>query len=129
MSVKTVLMIEDDPLVMETICDNLEMRGFQTIRAGNALKGLTKLVEFDVDIVLLDINMPDLDGIETLKNIKKNDKTKNIPVLMLTGDAKKEIITQCLATGIADYIVKPVNADKLVTRIKKALEKAKTHKT
>ncbi|MEM7679962.1 MAG: response regulator [Pseudomonadota bacterium] len=127
MGTTTILMIEDDALVLDTICDNLELKNFKTIRKRTAIEGLKTLVEYDVDLILLDINMPDLNGVETLKKIKQNDNTKDIPVLMLTGDSQKDVIQECIEAGIADYIVKPIDSGKLVPRIHKALKKPQSN--
>ena len=75
------------------------------------------------DIVLLDIMMPDMDGFETLKRIRGNDKLKTLPVIMLTSLNEMDDVKKCVGLGANDYVLKPYNIEDLKSRIEKHMVK------
>jgi CheY-like chemotaxis protein len=119
-----ILLIEDDAMVVRMYQRKLELEGFKVNLAFNGEEGLAALKKEKPDFILLDIMMPKMNGIETLKAIKADPNFKDIPVVMLTnlGD-KPEDVQKCKEMGALDYWVKAnVPLKDLVERIKKILE-------
>lgn len=76
-----------------------------------------------IDIVLMDVDMPDMDGIETVSKIREMEDIKDIPVMFFTAMASKETVEKCMAVGMVDYIVKPYKPEELLERLEKFFEK------
>lgn len=125
-SLAKILIIDDNPKLME---DALPMYGYEVFSAKDGLQGIKILDENpDFDIVLLDVVMPNLDGWETLKAIRKNSKISQIPIIMLTSvsDANKQI--SGLKFGADDYVVKPFVLPNLLARIEALLRRSTWNK-
>ncbi len=121
-----ILIIDDNPKLME---DSLPMYGYEVKAATDGLMGLKILnEENDFDLILLDVVMPNLDGWEVLKAIRKDDKIASIPIIMLTSvnDANKQI--SGLKFGADDYIVKPFVLPNLLARIEALLRRSNWNK-
>lgn len=121
-----ILIIDDNPKLME---DSLPMYGYEVKAAIDGLMGLKILnEENDFDLILLDVVMPNLDGWEVLKAIRKDDKIASIPIIMLTSvnDANKQI--SGLKFGADDYIVKPFVLPNLLARIEALLRRSNWNK-
>jgi CheY-like chemotaxis protein len=94
----------------------LERQGMEVIYAENGLLGIEKLSENpDVDMVLMDVMMPEMGGIEATQEIRKIAQFKNLPIIMLTAKAMKGDREKCLEAGASDYITKPVDTDHLLS--------------
>ena len=103
---KSVLIIEDEKILSNTIKDELEDEGLVVLQAFDGEEGLKMTKEVKPDIILLDIIMPKLDGMETLKAIKADSTIKNIPVVILTVHGDLEKITNTIALGAKAYFIK-----------------------
>ena len=125
-SLAKILIIDDQPKLME---DALPMYGYEVKVATDGLTGLKELDENpEYDLILLDVVMPNLDGWETLKAIRKNEKISKIPIIMLTSvnEANKQI--SGLKFGADDYIVKPFVLPNLLARIEALLRRSMWNK-
>jgi DNA-binding response OmpR family regulator len=102
-----ILLVEDDPMIVRMYQRKLENDGFKVSLAFNGEEGLAAVKNDRPDIILLDIMMPKMNGIETLKAVKADALTKDIPVIILTnlGD-RPEDVQKCKELGAADYLVK-----------------------
>ncbi len=118
-----ILIIDDEKDIVETIEYNLKKEGFATHKSFDGINGLKLAKEIIPDLVLLDLMLPGLSGIELCKALKKDPKTAKIPVIMLT--AKKQEVDKVvgLEVGADDYIVKPFSMKELVARIKAILRR------
>lgn len=116
---KKILIIEDDVSIAELQKDYLEVANFDVIMCDNGLQGLKILQDSQVDLLILDIMLPGMDGLEILRSMKED---KDIPVLLVS--AKKEEIDKIkgLSLGADDYITKPFSPGELVARVKAHLE-------
>lgn len=103
---KKILIVEDDVFISDIYQVKFSQESYETAVAVNGLEALKKLESFQPDVILLDIIMPQMDGIETLKKIKKDDKWKNIPIIMLTNISEKEKVEESEEMGVNDYLVK-----------------------
>lgn len=102
------MIVEDDTFVMDIYYTKLSQEGFEVTICSNGQEALKKLEEkkFVPDLILLDIIMPHMDGLEFLKHIKKKEDFKNIPVILLTNLSQKEDIEEGLKLGASDYLIK-----------------------
>ncbi len=117
---KNILCIEDEPEMIDLIRLILGRRGFEVIGAAGGKEGLEKLRQEPPDLVLLDLMMPDLDGWEVYQQMKADEKTKDIPVIVVT--AKAQSIDKVLGLHIAkvdDYIAKPFSPQDLLNSVDK----------
>ncbi len=113
---KKVMIADDDVRNIYSLSNLLEMQGMEVVVAYNGLEVLQKLEEErDIDIVLMDIMMPEMDGIEAIKRIRSNSRYKQLPIIALTAKAMKDDKEKCIVAGASDYIPKPVDTDKLLT--------------
>ena len=114
-----VLVVEDTPLNMELIIEILDGQGFEIDSAEDGEKAL-KLVEKKLyDIILMDIELPGMDGIEVAKNIKTKSAYKDVPVLALTAYAMKGDKERLLGKGFNDYLPKPIDVSNFMEILKK----------
>ncbi|MBI4537812.1 MAG: diguanylate cyclase [candidate division NC10 bacterium] len=120
-SLPTILIVEDDAGIARMIQVLLEARGFATAVARNGKEAFLRLASEPVDLILLDVMMPGMDGYEVCRRIKADARWKSIPVVMLTAkDAVRDVV-QGLEVGAEEYIRKPFNTDELVARIRTLL--------
>lgn len=117
-----VLVIDDDNAVLESTAAALELEGFQVMTASNGGQGFQLITNQHPDMILLDVRLPDIDGFDMCKRIRKDPQTLNIPVIMVTGDRTVDI-ENGFSVGADDCIIKPIDMDYLVSRIKKLTQK------
>lgn len=124
MSKYNILTVDDDETVLAILNQTLETNGYDVTSANNGEKAL-KILESDtsIDGIILDIMMPGMDGKKTLKAIKSNDTTKDIPIMMLSGENAISEVSECLSMGANDYMVKPFNTESLLVRLEVLLPK------
>ncbi len=116
-----VLLVDDEDDFRETLQKRLRNRKLQVEGAENGYKALEILQAQDFDVVVLDVKMPGLDGIDTLKEIKI--KKPDVEVIMLTGHASVESGIQGMQLGAFDYVMKPVPLDELLDKMRQAYER------
>ena len=119
---KRILCIEDEPEMIDLIRLILGRRGFEVLGAAGGKEGLEKVRQDPPDLVLLDLMMPDMDGWEVYQQMKADEKTKNIPVIVVT--AKAQSIDKVLGLHIAkvdDYIAKPFSPQDLLNSVDKVI--------
>lgn len=118
---KKILVVDDQPRNRKLLHDLLSFRGYEIVEAADGIEALQKAEE-NPDLILLDIVMPNMDGYETAKRLKGNDKTKNVPFIMLTAQEDNQAIENAFAAGAVDYIVKPFQPAILMQKILKFLK-------
>lgn len=122
---RTVVVVEDEQEMIDLIQLILSRRGFDVIGANGGLKGLNAIREHKPDLVLLDLMMPEMDGWQVYQQLKADEDTASIPVIVVT--AKAQNIDKVLGLHIAkvdDYIPKPFSLEELVERIEKVLKRS-----
>ncbi|WP_187263922.1 response regulator [Pontibacter beigongshangensis] len=113
---RKILVVDDDVRNVYSLSSLLELHGMETIVAYDGKEALQKLeTETAVDMVLMDIMMPEMDGIEAIRHIRQNKQFKHMPIIALTAKAMKEDKEKCIKAGASDYIPKPIDTDKLLT--------------
>lgn len=116
-----LLLVDDDFDIRSLLVDLLSLEGFDIDEAENGQKALEKLAKYNYNLILLDIMMPVMDGIETLKQIRQH---YNIPVIMLTAKGDDDARVEGLELGADDYLAKPFNDRELIARIKAILRRS-----
>lgn len=118
------MIIEDDSFVMDIYQTKLNQEGYEVLLAENGAEALKKLEKETPDLVLLDIIMPYVDGLQVLKKIKASKKLKDIPVILLTNLSQKEDINEGLGLGADDYLIKShFTPSEVLEKIKKYIKK------
>jgi len=118
---KTILIVDDSLSIRQIVGVTLRQAGFAVVEGSNGQEGLAQLTTQRVDLVVTDLNMPVMDGIAFIKNIRGQPKTKGIPVLMLTTEAHDAKKQEGKAAGATGWIVKPFHPDKLLQTIARVL--------
>jgi DNA-binding NtrC family response regulator len=116
-----VLLVDDETDFVETLVKRLRKRKLEVRSASSGQKALDLLGEAPCDVVVLDVKMPDMDGIETLRRIKKI--APSVEVIMLTGHANVEVAIQGMELGAFDYLMKPIDIDDLLYKLQDAYKK------
>lgn len=112
-----ILVVDDEPDCISIIQCRLEWSQYKVITATNGREGLQKAIDEQPDIILLDTNMPIMNGHETLEQIRKHPTIKDTPVIMVTALCEKQDIAAASAYGISDYVAKPVDFTNLLEKI------------
>ena len=116
---KNILVVDDNKINLamarKVLCDDYKVTAVM-----HGLQAVNFLKDNDCDIVLLDINMPDMDGFEVLEKIREMEHCQNLPVIFLTADSDSETETRCLKAGAIDFIKKPFVPEVVLSRISRA---------
>ncbi|GIM29290.1 histidine kinase [Clostridium polyendosporum] len=120
---KKILIVDDDPRNIFVLAAALEDCGAEIIEAENGKEALEKLKNEFVDLILMDIMMPVMNGYEAIKEIRNTDKIKHIPIIATTAKSLKDDREKCMTAGANDYISKPIDYDILITLIKAWINK------
>ena len=118
-----ILVVDDEPDLVDTIQCRLEYCKCDVITAANGKEGLEKAACEKPDLILLDTNMPVMNGHEMLERLSKDTDLKNIPVIMFTALCEPQDIATAMSYGIADYVTKPFDYTDLMEKITNALKK------
>lgn len=119
---KTILVVDDEKDILEMLRYNLEKEGYRVLSATNGKRALEQ-AERKPDLILLDVMMPEMDGWEVLKTLKRSRETASIPVVFLTARDSETDEVVGLELGANDYIVKPISIKKLSARLRAAFRK------
>ena len=123
-----ILIIEDDKDIVEMLSFHLKKNNYTILYSYNGEDGLTKARENNPDLILLDLMLPGIHGLDVCRIIKSDQKTKNIPIIMLTAMGQEDDIVKGLETGGDDYITKPFSLDIISARIKAVLRRSNIKK-
>jgi len=118
----TILVIEDNPDNLDLVTEILEDEGYIIIGVGSAEGGIKKLREDGVDLVLMDVGLPDMDGLEATRIVKADRKLNKIPIIALTAYAMKGDKEKVLGAGCDGYLTKPLDEGELLEIIKRFVD-------
>jgi CheY-like chemotaxis protein len=104
-----ILIVEDDSSSRKLLRDYLSAKGYDVLEAGEGEEAIDIVIAEKPDLVLMDVLLPDINGLEAVKIIKAKPEVKDIPIIAVTALAMKEDKEKCLACGCIDYITKPIN--------------------
>ncbi len=123
MSKRKIIIIEDEPDILEVLSYNLRREGFEILACTDGSQGLAMVKREKPDLVLLDLMLPGMDGVEICTAIKKNPDTHNTLIIMVTAKGEESDIVLGLGVGADDYISKPFSPKELVARVKAVLRR------
>lgn len=118
----TILIVDDVPKNLQVIGSHLSNEGYELVMATSGEAALKAVKEEPPDLILLDINMPGIDGYQVCKKLKASEEYKDIPIIFLTARADKEDLVQGFEAGAVDYVTKPFNKSELIARVKTHIE-------
>jgi DNA-binding response OmpR family regulator len=119
---KCILLVEDDPTISDLLAYNLKRAGYEVLQEGNGRTGLEAALSHQVDLVLMDLMLPGLDGMTAAKEISR--RKPGVPLIMLTARGERETMLEGFGAGADDYITKPFDLDVLLARIAARLRRA-----
>lgn len=119
---KTVLIVEDNELNMKLFHDLLEAHGYATLQARTGSEALTLAQEHEPDLILMDIQLPEISGLQVTQELKKNSALADIPVIAVTAFAMKGDEERIRAGGCEDYIAKPISVADFLEKVKRYLD-------
>ncbi len=117
---RRILAIDDSAIALKQLQNILEKK-FDFVGVTSGLAGLKKLDAEPFDLVLLDIEMPVMDGFATLASIRQRESLKDIPIIILTGTRHKQKVIKGITSGVHGYVVKPADSEQLILKIETAL--------
>ncbi len=123
MAKSKILIVEDDPDILELLHYNLEKAGYQTFRAENGEQAVQAAQKHAPDLVLLDLLLPGMDGLEVCRRMKKDPALQQIPIIMVTAKGEEMDRVVGLELGADDYVVKPFSIREIILRIQKILNR------
>jgi two-component system chemotaxis response regulator CheY len=118
-----ILVVDDDKTTRKMLYLILKTKGYDVVTAENGMDGLQKLGLEQINLILTDMNMPYMDGIEFTKQVRANPDFSDIPIVMLTTEADEEEKQRAYKAGVDDYLVKPATAEQIVDSMKKIMKK------
>jgi DNA-binding response OmpR family regulator len=121
--IKTILVVEDDFHIRDILKILLEMEGFNVLQASNGREALDFVSQIVPDLIITDIMMPEMDGIQFYLTLKGADKTSKIPVFVLTVKSQFEDVKYASLLGMDEYIIKPFDPKVLVEKVRSILDK------
>jgi two-component system alkaline phosphatase synthesis response regulator PhoP len=124
MSKGTVLVIDDEEDLIELVRYNLEKEGFHVIGAGDGESGLSRVAGEKPDVIVIDLMLPGMDGLEVCRSLRAENGTSGIPIIMLTAKASESDRIVGLELGADDYVTKPFSPRELIARIKALLRRS-----
>ena len=123
MSQRKIVVIEDEPDILEAIQYNLEREGFRVIAVARGDEGLKTVVREGPDLLLLDLLLPGLDGLEVCRQLKMDPVTQNVPIIMVSAKGEESDIVLGLGVGADDYVTKPFKPKELIARVRAVLRR------
>jgi CheY-like chemotaxis protein len=118
-----ILVVDDDKTTRKLLGLYLKAKGYEIVTAENGLDALEKLGTDNINLVVSDMNMPYMDGIELTRNIRADENLKALPIIMVTTEADEDEMKKAHDAGVDDYLVKPANAEQISDSVKKILKK------
>jgi two-component system chemotaxis response regulator CheY len=119
---KTILIVDDSRTIRQQTRVLLENNGFHVVEAGNGVEGLEEAKKGPVDLIIVDVNMPAMNGLEMISHVRKLDGYAKTPIFVLTTEASGEIVRRGKAVGATAWVVKPFKPELLVPAILKVLK-------
>lgn len=124
---KTIFIAEDNPTNMKLINDILSYQGYAIIQATDGKMALERIKENKdiIDLILMDVQLPEMDGISVIKKIKSDDSTKNIPIFVISAYAMENDIKNAREAGCNEYITKPINVQNFIKLVNEVFSPVK----
>jgi CheY-like chemotaxis protein len=120
---KRILVVEDDPIIMNLIVILLEREGYGVVQSGTAEDGISLAASSPPDLILMDVALPGLDGLEATRILKGRPDTRSIPIIALTAQAMKEDVEKAARSGCDGFIAKPISTRPFLEEISRFLDR------
>ena len=124
MSKKQIIVVEDEPDILDVLSYNLEREGFEVKTCQNGADSIELIFRVIPDLILLDLMLPGMDGLEVCRQLKSDNRSKHIPIIMVTAKGEESDVVLGLGIGADDYIAKPFSPKELIARVKAVLRRA-----
>jgi two-component system phosphate regulon response regulator PhoB len=121
---KNIIVVEDEPDILDVLCYNLKKEGFGVESSMNGSQGLALIQQTRPDLVLLDLMLPGMDGLEICRQLKQQKRTRQIPIIMVTAKGEESDVVLGLGIGADDYIAKPFSPKELVARVRAVIRRS-----
>src|ERR1035437_3035044 len=121
MTAPSILIVDDQPINVQLLKRKLEREGLQVVPAYSGSEALDLVSQSRLDLILLDVMMPDMDGIEVCRRLQASADTRSIPIIFVTACTSKEGKIEGLSVGAVDYITKPIDLDETLARVQTQL--------
>lgn len=125
---KQIVVVEDEPDILEVLCYNLQREGLKVFKSLDGAEGLALIKQKIPDLVLLDLMLPSMDGLEICRQLKANPLTQDIPIIMVTAKGEESDVVLGLGIGADDYIPKPFSPRELIARVKAVIRRGERTK-
>ena len=122
---RRILIVEDDPDIVEVLRFNLGREGFDVLAAQDGVEGVNLASKSNWDLILLDLMMPRMDGLEVCERLRADERTRTTPIIMLTAKGEEADIVQGLQKGADDYVTKPFSPKEIIARINAVLRRSR----
>ena len=120
---KIILVVEDEVQILTALSDNLEFEGFTVLRATNGVEGLNTALKEHPDLILLDIMMPQMNGLTMLEKLRSDDWGRAVPVIILTNFGDNEKVAEALGDDVSDYFIKSdIKLEEVIAKVKQKLK-------
>jgi two-component system, OmpR family, phosphate regulon response regulator PhoB len=123
MTSQTILVVEDDEAIRDMVVFNLDRAGFRALTAGTCQEARVRIADDRPDLILLDWMLPDMSGVELARSLRRDELTRELPIVMLTARAMEDDKVRGLDSGVDDYVTKPFGARELIARINAVLRR------
>ncbi|NJK35965.1 MAG: response regulator transcription factor [Oscillatoriales cyanobacterium SM2_2_1] len=118
-----LLLIDDDPIISEMVSLNLETAGYQVSLANDGIKGQALAIQLQPDMIILDLMLPRVDGFTVCQRLRRDERTKEIPILMLTAMGQTQDKVEGFNAGADDYLTKPFELEEMLARVRALLRR------
>lgn len=118
---KVILVADDSPTIRKFVSFSLALKGYEILSASDGMQALEQLPSGRIDLIITDLNMPNVDGFELIKTVRANTEFKDIPIIILTSLTSKEDIEMGMEVGASSYLVKPFDAKRMLYEVSKYL--------
>lgn len=116
---RNILVADDSPTIRKFLSFTLASRGFNIIAASDGMEALEKLPTTKIDLIITDINMPNVDGFEFIRTVRQNEEYKEVPIIILSSLGGESEINQGLSCGANSYLIKPFNPNRVAYEVSK----------
>ncbi|WP_348340608.1 response regulator [Ignavibacterium sp.] len=118
---KTIMVADDSPIIRKLIAFSLSIKGYEIISVNDGMEALEILPRENIDLLITDLNMPNVDGFELIKAVRENDELKHTPIIVLSNLSETDDIERALQFGADSYLIKPFEQKTILNEVSKYL--------